>query len=672
MKTLKAISFALLVSIPISLSAQTPCTDGFAGEYGCSNVDLLAHVTTDELLAEEKDGIILNDIWGWTDPESGKEYAIVGMTNGTSFVDISDPINPIVLGILPEHHSAQSARTGGIQHDGAKSLWRDIKVYKNHAYIVSEDETHGMQVFDLTNLRNVANTPQEFTESGHYNGIGSAHNIVINEASGYAYAVGSNGAANCSEGGLHIINIQSPTSPIYEACFDNDGYTHDAQCVTYNGSDMDYLGKEICFNSNENSITIVNVDDKNNIQLISRNEYEGSSYAHQGWLTEDHNYFLANDELDEFYGGTNTKTYIWDVRDLDAPVLIGKYEHSTTSIDHNLYIVGNKVYESNYTSGLRILDISDIANANLEQIGFFDTYPSDDNPEFHGTWSNYPFFESGVVIVTDITNGLFILKPHYGAFITQHPEDIFACIGDHLNMPISVSGDNITYKWQINTGSGFEDITDYISYNNTNSDTLHIHEVSFAQNQHKFRCKITTPSETYYSNTAIVEITDNPIASFEYLIENNTVQFSNSSAAADSYEWHFGDQSMIDKTESPQHIYDYESLEYEVTLLASNNCSSHDSTQLVNIIVASLDPSDIDKLVDIYPVPASATLKIELKTNENNPVFAIYNLNGKSVLKGTLTKNDRTIDISKLNNGIYLINIYLSNDQVVNKRIIIE
>ena len=79
-----------------------------------------------------------------TDPQTGKNYAIMGLSNKTSFVDITDPANPIHLGDLPGH-------SHGI-------LWRDIKVYRNHAFIVSEAMMHGMQVFDLTQLRGMDGT----------------------------------------------------------------------------------------------------------------------------------------------------------------------------------------------------------------------------------------------------------------------------------------------------------------------------------------------------------------------------------------------------------------------------------------------------------------------------------------------------------------------------------
>ena len=237
-----------------------------------------------------------------------------------------------------------------------------------------------------------------------------AHNLVINEDSGFAYAVGAN---NCT-GGLHMINIQNPTSPTSAGCFSADGYTHDAQCVNYNGPDSTHQGKEICFNSNEDTLTIVDVTNKSAPVQLSRTGYSGSAYTHQGWLTEDQAYFLMDDELDEKNDPTvtNTRTFMWDVSDLDAPTVIGFHDSTTTAIDHNQYVKGNYTYQSNYRAGLRILDITDIANGNLSEEAFFDIYPSSDSASFNGTWSNYPFFDSGIVIVSGIEQGLFILRPN--------------------------------------------------------------------------------------------------------------------------------------------------------------------------------------------------------------------------------------------------------------------
>lgn len=390
------------------------CEDGFANGFPCQNVNLYAQVTISEL-SRQASGIGVNDIWGWTDPVTNKEYALVGLTNGVSFVDISEPENPILVGFLPEIYtktsSKSSIKTSRHDEEGkGESAWRDIKTYSNHAFIVSDNQPHGLQVFDLNKLRNIDSPPVAFEEDAHYDQFGPAHNIAINEQTGFAYVVGS----DTYGGGLHIIDINNPTDPVF-AGFHSDstagihktGYVHDTQCVIYNGNDAEYKSKEICFNSSETALVIADVTNKNETKTISITDYAGRDYAHQGWLTEDHQYFLMDDELDS----GNTTTYIWNLNDLDNPQMIGTYEGNSLSIDHNQYIKGNYVYQSNYTSGLQILSLTNIENAHLSQVGYFDTFPENNNRGFNGSWSNYPFFESGLVIISDMNNGLFIVKP---------------------------------------------------------------------------------------------------------------------------------------------------------------------------------------------------------------------------------------------------------------------
>ncbi len=375
-----------LQDLPAIMGAVTPCVDGEADGFDCNSVDLMAFVPNSTFGAGSA-----NDIWGWTDPQTGDEYAIVGLNNGTAFVDVTDPENPVYVGKLPTHTSS--------------SLWRDVKVYNDHAFIVSEASGHGVQVFDLTQLRNVANPPETFSNTAHYGNVNDVHNIAINEDTGFAYTVGNNGGGTTCAGGLHMIDISTPAAPVFAGCYSGDGYTHDAQCVVYNGPDVQHQGKEICFNSNEDTVTIVDVSNKSNPIQLSRTGYPTSSYVHQGWLTDDQTIFYQNDELD----GGNTRTLVWDVVDLDAPEIVNEYIATTTSKDHNLYVVGNLLYETNYTTGLRVLNIDDPVNP--VEIGFFDTYTPNNGGSFDGAWSNYPYFASGNIIVSSIGEGLFVLKP---------------------------------------------------------------------------------------------------------------------------------------------------------------------------------------------------------------------------------------------------------------------
>jgi len=375
---------------------EQECMDGRAGPFPCENVNLLSYLIPSDIGGGV--GTETNDIWGWTDPVTEKEWALVGLSDGTSFVDITDPVNPVYTGKLPTHT--------------VSSIWRDIKVYQDHAFIVADNAgNHGLQVFDLTELRNVTNIPETFTETAHLSTWGSAHNIFIHEATGYAYVVGAN--QQCP--GYLIVNIQDPTNPQFVDCYADqnyvdgelhDGYTHDVQCVTYIGPDSEHVGEEICIGCNE-EVLIVNVNNKNNVTPIGVGNYN-SFYTHQGWLTEDHRYFIQNDELDEYYGNTaHTRTIIWDLQDLENPVVATNYYSPSTSIDHNNYVLGDTVYQSNYTSGIRMLNISDILNP--WQMGFLDTYPGDDEAKFSGTWSNYPFFASRNIPVTSIEEGLLIV-----------------------------------------------------------------------------------------------------------------------------------------------------------------------------------------------------------------------------------------------------------------------
>jgi hypothetical protein len=228
-----------------------------------------------------------------------------------------------------------------------------------------------------------------------------------------------------------MVDITEPTTPTFAGCFSQDGYTHDAQCVVYDGPDAEYQGSEICFTSQGNSspgldnhIGIVDVTDKQNPAILAQAVYPDPAYAHQGWLTEDHRYFIANDEIDENRYGHNTRTLVFDVTDLDAPEFLDAYFHPTASIDHNLYVKGEFAFQSNYTSGLRIVGLGDgNGPPSLEEVAFFDTYPNNDAVTYNGAWSNYPYFESGIVIVSDQSGGLFVLDPQLGG-TTADVEDV--------------------------------------------------------------------------------------------------------------------------------------------------------------------------------------------------------------------------------------------------------
>jgi hypothetical protein len=433
-------------------SAMTPtervegphaCVEGLAFElFACDGVDLLSFVPTSEFAGDttlteanplsNPEG---SDIWGWTDPVDGREYVIMGKTNGVAFLDITDPTSPV--------HVASLENTSFVQ-----LIWFDIKTYRNHAFIVSESAGHGMLVVDLTRLRDLPRDgePALLAADATYPFIGSAHNIAINTDTGFAYLVGNNAGLVVQDqcrSGLHMVDIRTPLRPTFAGCYGLDGgpgtlgrllgvpspnigearatgaYIHDSQCVLYDGPDTRFDGREICINSAEDRVTIVDVTDKLLPELIASVTYPDATYTHQAWLTEDHRYLLVNDELDETNNRNvdQTRTIIFDLALLDEPGEAMVHTHDYVSIDHNLYTHGGVAYQSHYTAGLRINDLARVGEGVLDEIAFFDVHPDSEDPDdptferavFAGTWSNYPYFESGVIAVSGY-DGLWLVQ----------------------------------------------------------------------------------------------------------------------------------------------------------------------------------------------------------------------------------------------------------------------
>eukprot|EP00602_Paraphysomonas_sp_CaronLab_P008015 CAMPEP_0185036618 /NCGR_PEP_ID=MMETSP1103-20130426/29818_1 /TAXON_ID=36769 /ORGANISM="Paraphysomonas bandaiensis, Strain Caron Lab Isolate" /LENGTH=453 /DNA_ID=CAMNT_0027574213 /DNA_START=143 /DNA_END=1504 /DNA_ORIENTATION=- len=395
---------------------KVTCTDGLAGEYPCSGIDLWSVLYLSDLGCTYHG----NEVWGWTD-EYNHEIVIAGCYSGTSFIDISVPEDPYIVCTLPAYPSPSS--------------WRDIKVFNNYAYIGSEASDSGIQVINLTAVSHIIQSymhnPNQFQvivssrgyrrlnitlqETFIYTDVGSSHNLVLNEQSGFLYVVGSDTCA----GGLHVINLSTPAEPEFAGCFEDLGYIHDAQCVIYTGPDERYTGRELCFTFNGESLSVVDVTDKSNMVILVLTDYSQRAYCHQGWLTEDMRYLLADDEVDELktIDDGRTHTYVWDMKNITEPKLVNTYRSSETSIDHNQYIHQGYSWQANYCAGLRVLNVSSLSeDTSLDEVAYFDVAPECNTTSFLGAWTAYPKFDSGTIAVNTIDKGLFILSPQSTRF----------------------------------------------------------------------------------------------------------------------------------------------------------------------------------------------------------------------------------------------------------------
>ena len=354
------VNLALAAAGCAALALFSPAT-ALAG-FPAENVSLYSHLSLADLNAE-----FAEDCWGYVSP-SGREYAIIGLSQGPGFIEITDPANPVIVDIVNTPNRA-----------------RDMKVYQHYVYTSSDGGP--LNVIDVSQIDDgIITLVDSFPKVG-------PHNLVIDEVSGFLYLAFG--------GPLVAVDLTNPELPTFAGIW--DGQAHDAQVVTY--TEGKYAGRQIAFvfAGWEGRLDIVDVTDKSNMFLMGSTSYPNAAYTHQGWLSDDRQYLYVSDELDGL-----GRTSMFDVSDLTSPNFIGDFSSTApTATDHNLYVRDGFIFEANYTSGLRVFNACDPLNP--IEVGFFDTFPANNDPGFEGAWSNYPFFPSGTVIVSDRSGGLFVL-----------------------------------------------------------------------------------------------------------------------------------------------------------------------------------------------------------------------------------------------------------------------
>lgn len=658
---MKRITFLLSLITATQLSiAQAPCVDGLVlGEFPCELVDQMSFMDLAELnIAEAGPGDGTNDIWGWVDPLTGSEYALVGQKNGMSVVDITDAINPVLVGHLATESS--------------NSTWRDIKVHSDYAFIVSEAGDHGMQIFDLTQLSGLV-SPAVLTPDTVYTGFGKAHNIVINEESGFAYGVGT----DTFSGGLHIVDISDPMSPVLAGSFEADGYTHDAQVVMYTGPDPDWAGSEIAFASNEDNVAIVDVTDKTDCQLISHASYDDPGYTHQSWLTDDQRYMLVVDETDEVGNGFNTRTYIFDVQDLDNPILLGFHESNNTASDHNQYINGAFSYMSNYASGLRIVDVSDIENANLNEVAFFDVLPENNDAGYLGTWSNYCYFPSGVVAVTSRNAGvhflmptIFSVSPVNASVECEESIDYEVTINAELNGVFSVDQSGLPEGVAISAstfeapGSVTVTLSNLVGIESGNIDFEFLLESEFGVYPVQASLDIIG---TFPAVTALETPFD------ESIIEDGAVEYTWAAQAnADMYSLEvYSDEALTIMEYSympsaPIALMPFAFMDgtYYWRVKSFANCGESDWSDVFEFTVLTVGIHDLNAAqFNLFPNPAADQISIVAGQELEN--VQIFDAHGRLVYASVISAKGADVDISEFSKGVYLVKVLGQTQRVV-------
>lgn len=392
----------VLVTTAFPAGAKAPeggaakCVNGKAAGFPCHKIDLLAHVP---ITATEGGGV--SDVWGWADPETGNEYAILGGAGGVYFYDVTKPMAPVYLGRM-------------LGKPDVALPWVEMEVLNDHLYVVCDLSPCGLQIFDLKRLTGVESAVPIWRPDVVLP-LGTFHTIASNPETNHIFLNGSGTVLPSPSGAPIIFDVSVPLAPVPVGVMGENGYAHDSLCVVYKGVDKRFKGNEICFNFN-GSDHVVNIYDvtANPMQpeLVGSGTYKSAAYVHSGALTKDQSYLISTDEADETDAGTPSTLYIWDVRNLTKPKMIGSFVAKSATVDHNVYSEEDALYHANYVNGFRILDLADASKAKLEEVAWFDTRPESDQAEFSGAWGAYPYLPSGNVLVGDMGGAFFVVRPH--------------------------------------------------------------------------------------------------------------------------------------------------------------------------------------------------------------------------------------------------------------------
>ncbi|QQX80311.1 choice-of-anchor B family protein [Shewanella sp. KX20019] len=422
--------------------SDQPCLDGMSGSFKCNNIDLVSHMPLNSFSSSPSSA---TDIWGHIDLNTGIEYALIALRNGTAIVDLSKPDAPEEVAFIA----------------GSIIGWRDIKVYQwfdssslkwqANAYIVSEGADR-VQIVDLSQLpASVSVVVDNAAYSVHnvfISNLDYTTNTVLDGATPALHIVGQNN----NGGAFQTYSLADPKNlaPLYlHTGAVREDYTHDVSSVVIDDS----RAQNSCQNSlcnvladfNEHSMRLWDISTQSQPSLLADVSYANPQYVHSGWWSEDKRYVFLHDELDERYLGVNTTLRVFNVDSLESPSLVNEWIGPSKAIDHNGYVRGSRYYMSNYQRGITVLDISNPTDP--KEAGFFDTYPASDGASFNGVWGIYPYLPSGLILASDISGGLYVLKDNthsatFGSSAFEHSESTL------------FPGDSITVKVMRPTGAG--------------------------------------------------------------------------------------------------------------------------------------------------------------------------------------------------------------------------
>jgi choice-of-anchor B domain-containing protein len=401
------ISFAGGVALQQAQAVPAGCVQGSAGQFPCRNLDFLSQIPLAQFASQP---VSAANVWGFVDLNDNREYAVLGLRNGTAIVEVTDPANPRQVVTVP----------------GNPSPWREVKVYQTfdaganrwraYAYVTTEAANSGLQTIDMSGLPLTAGptSPNFDTGSQHtlyIANIDYATNTALPGMTPVLYVAG----ANVNGGSWRAYSLANPAFPAFIGGAPTTRYMHDSTSFVVTDSRTAQCAPghspcEVLVDFNVEAVELWDVTNKLQPLLLGTATNPSNRYIHSGWPTANASHLIFHDELEEIQLGLPTRLYTLDLADLRAPTVQVSHTGPTSTTDHNGYVRGTSYYVSHYRRGVVVYDASN-PNA-LVEIASFDNYvnPSSNIAGTDGAWGVYPFLPSGTLLVSDIENGLFVLR----------------------------------------------------------------------------------------------------------------------------------------------------------------------------------------------------------------------------------------------------------------------
>lgn len=390
--------------------AAADCIQGSAGEFPCRNVDFLAQVALNQFSTRPASA---SNLWGFVDRNDNREYVVIGLSNGAAVVELSNPSNPREIVTIPGNDSPWREVKIYQWFDGGANRWRAV------AYVTTEAPNSGLQVIDLSGLPATATLEGTLSDTGtqhtaYISNIDYATDTALPGAEAFLFLAGSNVAG----GAWRAYSLADPAHPqLVGTAPPGSQYVHDATSLLITDARTSQCAPghdpcEVYVDFNVNTVDLWDVTEKFAPVMLSSTTYSDASYTHSGWPTADQRHIFVHDETEEINRGLFTQIYTMNVDDLRNPFIVASYQGPDTSTDHNGYVRGGFLYVSHYRRGLVVFDASEPEE--LREVASLDTFvaPAGNSAGTDGAWGVYPFLPSGIVAVSDISNGLFVLRDH--------------------------------------------------------------------------------------------------------------------------------------------------------------------------------------------------------------------------------------------------------------------